>query len=123
MARHVNDHEPVAVASAIVMTQAHLDDLKAFLTDLVARDHMAPAVLSDNQFEKLIAMLQPGFELSTAMLADYKRQREPLRVDEPVAEREPLRVDGAATVREERQAEDVQSGFRPVPADPNLGDD
>ena len=44
MAHHINDHEPVT----------------------------KPAVLSDAQFEKLVALLQPGYELSTLMLADYK---------------------------------------------------
>ena len=32
----------------------------------------APAALSDEQFAELKALLQPGFELSTLMLAEYK---------------------------------------------------
>jgi hypothetical protein len=36
----------------------------------------APAALSDEQFSELKALLQPGFELATLMLEDYKRQRE-----------------------------------------------
>jgi hypothetical protein len=39
------------------------------------QDHVAPAkdaALSDEQFDKLVALLQPGYELSSLMLADYK---------------------------------------------------
>lgn len=36
----------------------------------------ATAVLSDEQFAELKALLTPGHELATLMLADYKRQRE-----------------------------------------------
>lgn len=36
-------------------------------------DHnVAPAVLSDEQFEEIRRLLLPGFELSSMMLADYK---------------------------------------------------
>jgi hypothetical protein len=85
MPRHINDHEPVDVNNAVVITDAHLQELKAFLTDLHDSDKAAPqAVLSDNQFMELKALLQPGFELSTLMLDDYKRQRNsPLQRPQP----------------------------------------
>ena len=37
------------------------------------------SALSDDQFEELKAMLQPGFELSTLMLADYLKQHPDLK--------------------------------------------
>lgn len=70
----LNDHQPVPVSSGVIITDAHMAELKDFLADLHdTSQKLPPAVLSDNQFEKLVAMLQPGFELSTLMLADYKR--------------------------------------------------
>lgn len=39
--------------------------------------------LADDQFAELKALLQPGFELSTLMLADYKAQREANREPAP----------------------------------------
>jgi hypothetical protein len=39
--------------------------------------------ISDAQFSKLVAMLKPGFELSTLMLADYKRANPPPTVPVP----------------------------------------
>lgn len=41
------------------------------------RQHEPAAIpaMSDEQFDRLVALLQPGFELSTLMLADYKAQR------------------------------------------------
>lgn len=39
--------------------------------------------ISDVQFSKLVAMLKPGFELSTLMLADYKRANPPPVVSVP----------------------------------------
>lgn len=35
------------------------------------------AAMSDEQFAELKALLQPGFELSTLMLADYKASHAP----------------------------------------------
>ena len=65
---HFQDqHEPVDIRSGVILTAAQMDDLKQFLTDLVERKSVAPAVLSDDQFQKLIAMLQPGFELSNSL--------------------------------------------------------
>lgn len=38
----------------------------------------ANSALTDAQFQELCRLLQPGFELSTLMLADYELQRETL---------------------------------------------
>lgn len=77
-----NDHVPVPVGTAILMTQAQIDDIKSFLTDLHNSEKDRPAaVLSDAQFQELKKLLQPGYELSSAMLDDYNRQRsQPLAV-------------------------------------------
>ena len=51
-------------------------------------DHLPDAptgALSDDQFAELKALLQPGFELSTLMLAEYKAKMEAAR--EPAAKK------------------------------------
>ena len=76
MPPHVNDHIPVPVNSAIVMTSEQFNDLQAFLADLHGKNTQQPtAGLSDEQFAEMRRLLQPGFELSTMMLADYRSQR------------------------------------------------
>lgn len=73
MVHHVGENKPVGVDNAIVMTDAHMKDLKTFLVDLHRGKDGAAGGISDHQFGQLVAMLQPGYELSTLMLADYKR--------------------------------------------------
>ena len=76
MPTHVNDHIPVPVNSAIIMTSEQFNDLQAFLADLHAKREQQPAnALNDEQFADLRKLLQPGAELSALMLADYKAQR------------------------------------------------
>jgi hypothetical protein len=72
----INDHVPVPVGTAIMMTSDQLDDIKAFLSDMHDKQlEQPPAVLSVDQFDELKKLLQPGYELSALMLADYKAQR------------------------------------------------
>ena len=77
MPPHVNDHIPVPVNSAIIMTSEQFNDLQAFLADLHGKSQQQPAnpPMNDEQFADLRKMLLPGFELSTLMLADYRAQR------------------------------------------------
>ena len=76
MPPHVNDHIPVPVNSAIIMTSEQFNDLQAFLAELHAKRDQQPAnALNDEQFADLRKLLQPGAELSALMLADYKAQR------------------------------------------------
>ncbi len=76
MATHVNDHIPVPVNSAIIMTSEQFNDLQAFLAELHGRNAQHPnAGLSEEQFAEMRRLLQPGFELSALMLADYRAQR------------------------------------------------
>ena len=71
----INDHQPVPVGTATMITTAQMDELKSFLSELHAKQlEQPPAVLSEAQFTELTRLLQPGYDLSTAMLADYKRQ-------------------------------------------------
>jgi hypothetical protein len=73
MVHKLNDSQPVDIHTAVAITDTQMSELKSFLTDLhTAHTKLAPAVLSDNQFEKLTALLQPGYELSSLMLADHK---------------------------------------------------
>lgn len=87
MPRHINDHTPVG--ASVSLSSDHLASLAGIIEDLftplrdVAQEMLAkkseasaPAVLSAEQFDELKALLQPGYELSTLMLEDYKRQRE-----------------------------------------------
>ena len=75
MPPHVNDHIPVPVNSAIIMTSEQFNDLQAFLDDLHGKNEQQPtAGLSEEQFAEMRRLLQPGFELSALMLADYKAQ-------------------------------------------------
>ena len=75
MALHQNDHIPVPVHSAIVMTAEQFNDLQAFLADLHGKSaQQSAAGLSEEQFAEMRRLLQPGFELSALMLADYKAQ-------------------------------------------------
>jgi hypothetical protein len=59
------------------MTSEQFNDLQAFLADLHGKSQQQPAnpPMNDEQFADLRKMLQPGFELSTLMLADYRAQR------------------------------------------------
>lgn len=81
-AHHINQHDPVGVENATIMTEAQMSDLKTFIAH-VAEKRVAPAVLSEDQFGKLIATLQPGFELSSLMLADYRRANAATPKQEP----------------------------------------
>lgn len=71
------DHMPIPIGSAVMMTQAQVDEIKAMVERIVTRLEQPPAPaqsLTDAQFDELKRLLQPGFELSTLMLADYKAQ-------------------------------------------------
>ena len=75
MSLHLDDHVPVPITNAVVMTAAQFNDLQAFLADLVNKSQQQPAkTLDDGQFAALQKMLAPGAELSALMLADYKTQ-------------------------------------------------
>lgn len=71
---HFNrQHEPTDINEAVVITQAQLNDLKQFLTDLHDRSAAPPiAAMSDAQFAELRGLLQPGFELSKLYLAQVR---------------------------------------------------
>lgn len=71
----LNDHQPVPVENPIIMTAAQFNDLQDFLADLVEKNQQPAKTLSDEQFAELQKLLQPGYELSTLMLNDYKAQR------------------------------------------------
>lgn len=77
-----NQHDPVPV-SALVMSADQLNDLKDFLTGLIDNKSPPPAVLSDAQFDKLASLLQPGYELSSLYLAEYKRANAPIAPGQP----------------------------------------
>jgi hypothetical protein len=64
-------HDPDGDTREVHLSSAQFDDLKAFFTGLQEKAAPQPA-LSGTQFEKLISMLQPGFELSTRMLAEQR---------------------------------------------------
>lgn len=74
---HFNrQHEPIDINEAVVITQAQLNDLKQFLTDLHDRSAAPPiAAMSDAQFAELRSLLQPGFELSKMYLAEARAAR------------------------------------------------
>ena len=75
MPPHLDDHIPVPVTNAVVLTAAQFNDLQAFLADLHDKIAQQPAAgLNDEQFADLRKLLLPGFELSALMLADYKAQ-------------------------------------------------
>src|ERR1039458_6073115 len=75
MPPHLDDHIPVPVTNAVVLTAAQFNDLQAFLAELHAKRDQQPAnALNDEQFADLRKLLQPGAELSALMLADYKAQ-------------------------------------------------
>ena len=75
MPPHINDHIPVPVNSAIIMTSEQFNDLQAFLAELHAKREQQPTnALNDEQFADLRKLLQPGAELSALLLADYKAQ-------------------------------------------------
>lgn len=88
-AHHINQHDPVGVENATIMTEAQMSDLKTFIAH-VAEKRVAPAVLSEDQFGKLIATLQPGFELSSLMLADYRRANAATPKQESMPKQEPM---------------------------------
>ena len=70
MSLHLDDHVPVPITNAVVMTAAQFNDLQAFLADLVKKSQQQPAkTLDDGQFAELRKMLAPGAELSALMLA------------------------------------------------------
>lgn len=82
MVHRQGQHDPVPV-SALVMSADNMDDLKAFLTDLIDKKAPPPAVLSNDQFDKLVSLLQPGYELSSLYLAEHKRANAPIVPGQP----------------------------------------
>ena len=73
----INDHQPVPVGTAIMMTTDQIDEIKAYLGDLHAKQiAQPPAVLSPDQFDELKKLLEPGYQLSKLMLTDYTAQRQ-----------------------------------------------
>lgn len=76
MPHFIGERDAVPTGNAVMMTQAHIKELKDFIREVV-NDLVAvpPAVLSDGQFAELKAMLQPGFELSKRMLDEQNRER------------------------------------------------
>lgn len=128
MPSKINQHETVPVHSALVLTDAHMDDLKVFLTDLFTKDRPPPAVLSDNQFQELKTLLQPGFELSTLMLAEYRRSHEPARVHEPAAEQHQRDIDAVKSAQPgpyepETSVDPEYAAVLPQPSGPAPGQD
>lgn len=85
MSRHINDHVPVGAAVALSSEQLAsiestieglLGPMCEGVADLLSRPAgPAPVAIADEQFKELKDLLQPGFELATLMLADYKVQR------------------------------------------------
>lgn len=86
MTRHINDHMPVG--ASVTMSEGQiarieavigeaLEPVRHLVTAFVEKESAgaAPAALSSEQFSELKALLQPGFELSSLMLEDYKAQR------------------------------------------------
>lgn len=102
MPHFVQDHQPVPVGQAILLTNAQMDELKTFIADRIEslRDVQQP-VIGEEHFNRLFAMLQPGFELSTAMLAEYRaaHQGPQSQPGQPV-------VANAAAMREEQLSRD-----------------
>lgn len=84
-------HEPTDINEAVVLTAAQMNELKAFLTDLLdKRDAPPAAALSDAQFAELREMLKPGAELSKMYLAQMRAaQGAPGTVPVVAAEPEP----------------------------------
>lgn len=62
--------------------------------------HDKPAAMSDEQFAELKALLAPGFELSTLMLADYKAQRHAMRDPDPEVEPKAPKADADSSSSE-----------------------
>lgn len=89
MVSRLNDHLPVPVGSAILMTQEQVDDIRKPIEQIAARlDQPATPGMTDAQFGEIKRLLEPGFELSTLMLADYKAQRgAPLASPQPWPQR------------------------------------
>lgn len=69
-------HEPTDINEAVVLTAAQMNELMAFLTDLLdKRDAPPAAALSDAQFAELREMLKPGAELSKLYLSQMNAAR------------------------------------------------
>lgn len=101
-----NDAAPV---SAILMTAAQVEEIEALLANLLAPRTATPVVFSEEQFQKLVSLLQPGFELSTRMLADYNRQAGPVVHTPP-----PTPIDTQKDAEADAEA-DAQPDAEPTP--------
>lgn len=102
MTRHINDHVPMGASVAISGEDIRriegaildaLEPVREIANALAAKDGEQPApvaVLSAEQFDELKALLQPGFELSKLMLADYTAQRAAALIAAPGEKDPPL---------------------------------
>lgn len=72
-----NQHEPVDVKSAVLMTPSHIDEIKNFFREHFSGGVPVPqSALSDAQFDEIKRLLQPGYELSLFYLNQLKGQEQ-----------------------------------------------